>query len=474
MKYTLILTLVSMVFLAGQQDFDEWMKKEQQKYQRYVDTFDAEFADFLNRDWKEFQSFNGLTRDETPKPVAAPVAKIAPPPPPGPPVELPAPPPAVPDTLPEIVEPERPAEEKYPVDVDFFGVPLVLDSGMVFDISLKTPIDNHVLSDFWLELAKRDFKPLLAQLESLRGRLSLNDWAFGRLVKTTAERMTGSVSAKSDLLTWYLLVKAGYDVKVGYLADRVVLLTPTTRMIYETPYFEIDGRRYFTDIFNKKTDKPLKLKTYSGNYPEADRPIAVGLPTLPVLGGRYVEREYPFSYQAVEYRPVLEYDAGLLDFFNAYPQTELEVYFAASPSPVVRKSFYESFTPLVDGKSQGEALDLILRFVQTAFSYETDGDQFGYEKPLFPDETLYYPFCDCEDRAVLFALMTGELLGLETVGLRYPGHVAVGVRWGTAYEGDHLKVAGQDFLICDPTYINAGIGMSMPQFKGVTPEIIRF
>ncbi len=472
MKYRLLLTLLAIVFLAGQQDFDTWKKNEQEKYERYVDKYDADFADFLDRDWKEFQAFNGLTRDDTPKPVTAPVAKIVPPPP-GPPLQI-LPPPAIPVTQPEIVLPEIHAENIHPLEVNFFGVQLVLDSGVAFDLTLKKPIDNHAISDFWLELAKMDFSPLLNQLEALHQGLSLNDWSFGSLVKSTAESITGGPSAGSNLVTWYLLVKTGYDVKVGYLADRIILLTPASRLVYETPYFKIDGRRYFADIFDKNSEKPVTLKTYNGNYPQAEHMIGIELSSLPALGRRFVRREYPFTYQSVEYAPVLEYNADLLDFFNVYPQTELEVYFSATPSPAARRSFYESFTPILDGKSQGAALDLILRFVQTAFDYETDGDQFGYEKPLFPDETLYYPSCDCEDRAVLFALMTGELLGLETVGLRYPGHVAVGVKLDTAIDGDHIKVDGQDFLICDPTYINAGIGMSMPQFKAVLPEIIRF
>jgi len=28
-------------------------------------------------------------------------------------------------------------------------------------------------------------------------------------------------------------------------------------------------------------------------------------------------------------------------------------------------------------------------------------------------------------------------------------------------------------LVCDPTYINADIGMAMPQFKNVSPNVVK-
>ena len=48
-----------------------------------------------------------------------------------------------------------------------------------------------------------------------------------------------------------------------------------------------------------------------------------------------------------------------------------------------------------------ETLNQLLLWVQTGFRYQTDGEQFGYEKPFFIEETLYYPACDCE--TVLFS-----------------------------------------------------------------------
>ena len=33
---------------------------------------------------------------------------------------------------------------------------------------------------------------------------------------------------------------------------------------------------------------------------------------------------------------------------------------------------------------------------------------------------------------------------------------------------------GLEYIVCDPTYVNADAGMEMPQFKDVDPKVIQF
>ena len=118
------------------------------------------------------------------------------------------------------------------------------------------------------------------------------------------------------------------------------------------------------------------------------------------------------------------------------------------------------------------AVNIILRFVQTAFKYQTDDIQFGREKWLFPDETIYYPYADCEDRSILFAWMVKTLTGLDVVGLDWPGHIATAVAFNDNIPGDYLIINGRRYTICDPTYINADIGMMMDNYRGVGVRVI--
>ena len=165
---------------------------------------------------------------------------------------------------------------------------------------------------------------------------------------------------------------------------------------------------------------------------------------------------------------------NLIDFYYDYPQCDVVVHYKTPMSEELRASLYPQLKTAIAGKSQKEAANILLNFVQTAFEYMTDGEQFGFEKPNFPDETFYYPYCDCEDRAMLYSTLVRDLLGLDTILLDYPNHIASAVRFTEDIPGDYVVLDdGSKYLICDPTYIGAPIGACMDQYKQVAPEIIR-
>jgi len=53
-------------------------------------------------------------------------------------------------------------------------------------------------------------------------------------------------------------------------------------------------------------------------------------------------------------------------------------------------------------------------------------------------------------------------LGLKVIGIDYPNHIATAVLCKTNIKGDRVRYKDNEFIICDPTYINASAGMSMP------------
>ena len=58
---------------------------------------------------------------------------------------------------------------------------------------------------------------------------------------------------------------------------------------------------------------------------------------------------------------------------------------------------------MTEGLGEEEAVNMILSYMNYGFKYMTDDNQFNREKPFFPDENFYYPYNDCEDRAILFS-----------------------------------------------------------------------
>jgi hypothetical protein len=154
------------------------------------------------------------------------------------------------------------------------------------------------------------------------------------------------------------------------------------------------------------------------------------------------------------------------------PQTNLDSHFGANLSPATLRSLRDSLAPELEKRDPSGRVGVLLHFVQTALPYATDQEQFGYEDYLYPDESLFYPACDCEDRAALFAALVRELVGLDVVGLDYPGHIAAAVAFTEDIPGDRFTYRQVRYTVCDPTYIGAGIGRSMPIAGADRPGII--
>ena len=169
---------------------------------------------------------------------------------------------------------------------------------------------------------------------------------------------------------------------------------------------------------------------------------------------------------------VLSYPAEQIRYLSTLPQLGLSRYPTATLPASTREQITQQLRPLLDGQSEEIAVNRLLNFVQNAFKYETDEEQFREENYLFPLETLHYAASDCEDRAALFSQLVNDLLGLPVVLLDYPGHVAAAVAFNRDVDGDVFMHNGRRYTVTDPTYINAKAGMAMPNFAATPPDVI--
>ena len=76
------------------------------------------------------------------------------------------------------------------------------------------------------------------------------------------------------------------------------------------------------------------------------------------------------------------------------------------------------------------------------------------------------------DRAILFSRLVRDLVGLDVVLLYYPGHLAAAVAFNDNVSGDYLTYKNKKYVVCDPTYINAGVGRTMPGMNNQEAQII--
>lgn len=206
--------------------------------------------------------------------------------------------------------------------------------------------------------------------------------------------------------------------------------------------------------------------------PKAKNGLQMQLRQSPTFQGATVRSTHQASNNGV--KVTIDVPKTLIDFYRTYPQCDYSVYFNATINNKVSSELLNTLSSYIKGKSEIEAANILINFVQTGFQYATDNEQFGYEKPFFVEELFYYPYCDCEDRSILYSYLIKNLLGLDVVLLDYPNHIATAVRFNENINGDYVIVNGQKYTVCDPTYIGANIGMTMPTYKNVSAKVLKY
>ena len=91
---------------------------------------------------------------------------------------------------------------------------------------------------------------------------------------------------------------------------------------------------------------------------------------------------------------------------------------------------------------------------------------------FFAEESLYYPYCDCEDRSILFSRLVRDLLGLKVILVYYPGHLATAVHFTEEIKGDYIILDDRKYVVCDPTYLGAFVGETMSGMDNSTAKVI--
>ena len=170
----------------------------------------------------------------------------------------------------------------------------------------------------------------------------------------------------------------------------------------------------------------------------------------------------------------------MINFFDKYPSayigndatTRWAVYANTPLDPTIAAALYPRLRTALEGLSERDAVNKLLQFVQTALVYEYDDKVWGGDRAFFAEETLYYPYADCEDRSVLFSRLVRDLVGLNVVLLYYPGHLATAVAFSEDVAGDYLVYENQRYIVCDPTYIGAPVGRTMPNMNNQEAQII--
>ncbi|MCH5230796.1 MAG: hypothetical protein J1F43_03275 [Muribaculaceae bacterium] len=517
----------------SRESFEEFRNRIHGNYNQFRQTILDHYADFLNGEWHEYESLNGLKRYEEPKPHEAPrvdvpeVPKMPPKPvikekeplaentpepqtkpevkPEPKPEAKPEPKPEVkPEPKPEVkpepkpeVKPEpKPSVPKTPstpttpsspstppspsfpsagksnnFQFAFYDVPVeLIDIDYKIANNLANPTD---FANQWKNLeADKVGEKLLPSIKKQIQNIGLNDYLTYKYLESYVNAKFPNASNSSRMsLVHYLLVNLGYDARIAVTTKgSPLVLIPFKQTVYGKSYLSLNGKKYY--IFppeGKDVSTIFQEKVMTCQLPSDVDPGN----TFDLVLGELNLPNKPKKFD-LEYGPLHltgEMNENLIPILYRYPQMPMGDYAISNIQPELRKKLVQQVKDQLGGMDGDEGVEALLHFTQNAFQYATDDDYHGFEKPYFLEETLFYPKNDCEDRAIFYTYFLYNALGRDAQLVSFPGHEAATVTLKNPKNGVSYQSEGKTFYISDPTYIGASSGMVMPSYLNTKPEV---
>lgn len=350
------------------------------------------------------------------------------------------------------------------IEFDYYGThcSVRLSKGCLFKLPDCEP---NTIADAWLKLSESRYSNAINDCLRIRKLGKLCDWGYLLLLKALADEFCGKDTNESALLTGYLYCQSGYKMRLATVDDRLYMLFGTKERLYNKSSGYIINGAYYYPIRDKK--EPYMSFCDVAFPKEEEMSLLVwDSPNLQLLDS---ESRIIKSKRYPELQAETKVNKNLVDFYNDYPESESANNFMTrwsriantELSQIVKDALYPNIKKEIEGKTKYEAVSRILNFVQTGFVYKLDDEVWGRDRIFFADESLYYPYCDCEDRSILFSRLVRDLVGLPVVLVYYPGHLYTAVHFDETVIGDYIQLDGKNFTVCDPTFISAGIGRTM-------------
>lgn len=465
--------------IAAQSDFEKFKAKRQNKFQnfredkkedfeKFREKRNKKFAKFLKGRWSSHEIYKPMvpTRIDPPEPVYAPEERdedLLP-------VEIPVvdivvkeEPVSVvqiPDDISISDEPFQGIEQDYASrNLNFYGTYLGYFLPKKYTFKLKGT-DESCVGDAWEFFYNEGFDIILLSVKDAVDKLRLSDWGAFKLIEFISEDIYGIKSNESCILRAYLMSQINIDVRVCRTSAGLAVLVPIKEDVAEYKYLNLDGKKYY--MFGNVGDGGVY--TYGESFGEQANPITLAINSLPKLNDKYTESKVISSrkYPELSFKTVV--NRNLMDYYNDLPPVcNISHYSSVKDADVNTILPLENLmTTALKGKTEVESVNMILDLIQYGFDYKTDAEQFGREKYNYIEENFFYPACDCEDRAVLFSVLTEGFLGLDVVLLSFPNHMSAAVCFNEPMTGDYIEYKGKKYYVCDPTYIGATAGMMMP------------
>ncbi|MFC0514826.1 hypothetical protein ACFFGT_11480 [Mucilaginibacter angelicae] len=328
------------------------------------------------------------------------------------------------------------------------------DTSVIANIGTELSVKS--IKDFYKAVDAGNYNPLLKALLSYKQGHQLNDWLYYQLVRKTAQQISpkGKDYSNYTLYKWFLMVKSGYDARLALAGKKIIFYVYNNEEISDIPSYTVNDKKYM--CLNIHDYPGTDLTTQSAvpvdiNVPGAINSFSYKVTRMPdFTPADYVEKDLQFTYRHKAYYFKIKLNPLVDSIFRNYPVVDFESYFNIPLS----KETYGSLIPLlkqnVSRMDIKKGVDYLMHFTRYAFLYENDEMNFGREKRLSPEETLFAQYSDCDDRAALFFYLVKEVYNLPMIAVLYPTHITMAVQFDKPV-GKPLLYKGKAYSFCEPT-----------------------
>ncbi len=359
-------------------------------------------------------------------------------------------------------------------DFDFYGTPMKVRWGNAEKFKLNGTSKKDI-SDAFLELTDKGYTNLVHDCLELRKEYKLCDWAYYKMLQNIAEKACGKGTNEAIFLQGVLLNQSGYQIRFA-LEDnsKLHIMSRMDGFPYDRGYLTADGKLFFL----MDGCKAKNLTVCDAAYP-GEQMMSLAVAEQPDLKKDLSDKRTVIS-RFVNVSADMQMNKNLMDFYTDYPTSydgkdmmTRWAYYANTPvSSEVKDEVYPQLKQQIGNAPKLMAANMLLNWVQMGLTYAYDEKVWGYDRAFFAEESLFYPFCDCEDRSILFSHLIRDLLDLDVVLVYYPGHLYTAVCFNEDVTGDYIMVNGRKFTVADPTYYNANVGKTMSKMDNSKAKVI--
>lgn len=361
------------------------------------------------------------------------------------------------------------------VNIRFYGRSMTFN--VPKNLRVKTDgIKERQIANYYAAMKQNDAEHLVQkQLDDAVDQMGLNEWGYFVLLRAISEKLFDNANDRV-LFTFYMMHSHGFKARVGRGSKSnnllLLLALDNTKEMYSQTFFRINGYKYYIVYGNGQQGESIYSYDEKADHSGLKE---IGLDFTKPLDIAACDKTRQLHLDKVNMDINLPYSTSHLRYYDEIPTTVFPVYFKTPVAQETEVVLAETFATLGKRYNKVQMVDIMLNFVQTAFAYKIDEQQFGREKYFFPEEVIGLPYSDCEDRSALFAWLVSHFTGYEVIGVLYNDHLATAVCFGDDAQpaGTTISFGRKRYVVCDPTYSNAPIGTVMPKYANTQYEIVK-